>query len=204
MKFKSKFINRLLFLFVVMAITPFTIFGQSTIITGKVTDALTNEAIPFATVIFKGSNIGTNTDFDGNFRLNSATPTDSILCTLVGYKPVVMRVKKGETQIINIVLSTNQFEFQEVIIRPGENPALQIIRNIIEHKPDNDPSKLSTYQFEVYNKLEFDITNINDKLKNNKLLKPFNFIWDNIDSSETNSKPFLPFFISESLSDIYF
>ncbi|MFM2156211.1 MAG: hypothetical protein RL516_960 [Bacteroidota bacterium] len=187
-----------------MALTPFTIFGQSTTITGKVTDALTNEAVPFATVIFKGSNIGTNTDFEGNFRLNSATPTDSILCTLVGYKPVLMRVKKGETQIINIVLSTNQFEFQEVVIRPGENPALQIIRNIIEHKPDNDPSKLSSYQFEVYNKLEFDITNINDKLKNNKLLKPFNFIWDNIDSSETNSKPFLPFFISESLSDIYF
>jgi hypothetical protein len=204
MKFKSKFKNTFLFLFVVMALTPFTIFGQSTTITGKVTDALTNEAVPFATVIFKGSNIGTNTDFEGNFRLNSATPTDSILCTLVGYKPVLMRVKKGETQIINIVLSTNQFEFQEVVIRPGENPALQIIRNIIEHKPDNDPSKLSSYQFEVYNKLEFDITNINDKLKNNKLLKPFNFIWDNIDSSETNSKPFLPFFISESLSDIYF
>jgi hypothetical protein len=204
MKFNSIFKSTFLFLFVGMALIPFAINAQSTTITGKVTDALTNEAVPFATVIFKGSNIGTNTDFDGNFRLNSATPTDSILCTLVGYKPVVMRVKKGETQIINIALSTNQFEFQEVVIRPGENPALQIIRNIIEHKPDNDPSKLSSYQFEVYNKLEFDITNINDKLKNNKLLKPFNFIWDNIDSSETNSKPFLPFFISESLSDIYF
>ena len=187
-----------------MATMPCMTYGQSTTITGKVTDALTNEAIPFATVIFKGSTTGTNTDFEGNFRLSSPTPTDSILCTIIGYKPVVMRVRKGETQTINIVLSTNQIEFQEVIIRPGENPALQIIRNIIEHKPDNDPSKLTSYQFEVYNKLEFDITNINDKLKNNKLLKPFNFIWDNIDSSETNSKPFLPFFISESLSDIYF
>ena len=187
-----------------MATLPCMTYGQSTTITGKVTDDLTNEAIPFATVIFKGSTTGTNTDFEGNFRLSSSTPTDSILCTIIGYKPVVMRVRKGETQTINIVLSTNQIEFQEVIIRPGENPALQIIRNIIEHKPDNDPSKLTTYQFEVYNKLEFDITNINDKLKNNKLLKPFNFIWDNIDSSETNSKPFLPFFISESLSDIYF
>jgi hypothetical protein len=204
MKFKSNLLHKFLFLLIAMAILPCMIYGQSTTITGKVTDALTNEAIPFATVIFKGSTTGTNTDFEGNFRLSSPTPTDSILCTIIGYKPVVMRVRKGETQTINIVLSTNQIEFQEVIIRPGENPALQIIRNIIEHKPDNDPSKLTSYQFEVYNKLEFDITNINDKLKNNKLLKPFNFIWDNIDSSETNSKPFLPFFISESLSDIYF
>jgi hypothetical protein len=204
MKFKSNLLHNFLFLLFAMAILPCMIYGQTTTITGKVTDALTNEAIPFATVIFKGSTTGTNTDFDGNFRLSSTSPTDSILCTIIGYKPVVMRVRKGETQTINIVLSTNQIEFQEVIIRPGENPALQIIRNIIEHKPDNDPSKLTSYQFEVYNKLEFDITNINDKLKNNKLLKPFNFIWDNIDSSETNSKPFLPFFISESLSDIYF
>jgi hypothetical protein len=204
MKFKSNLLHKFLFLLIAMAILPCMIYGQSTTITGKVTDALTNEAIPFATVIFKGSTTGTNTDFDGNYRLSSTSPTDSILCTIIGYKPVVMRVRKGETQTINIVLSTNQIEFQEVIIRPGENPALQIIRNIIEHKPDNDPSKLTSYQFEVYNKLEFDITNINDKLKNNKLLKPFNFIWDNIDSSETNSKPFLPFFISESLSDIYF
>jgi hypothetical protein len=204
MKFKSNLLHKFLFLLIAMATMPCMTYGQSTTITGKVTDALTNEAIPFATVIFKGSTTGTNTDFEGNFRLSSPTPTDSILCTIIGYKPVVMRVRKGETQTINIVLSTNQIEFQEVIIRPGENPALQIIRNIIEHKPDNDPSKLTSYQFEVYNKLEFDITNINDKLKNNKLLKPFNFIWDNIDSSETNSKPFLPFFISESLSDIYF
>jgi len=183
---------------------PCIALAQQTVITGKVTDELTNEAIPFATIIFKGSTIGANTDFDGNYRLNSTSPTDSILCTIIGYKPVVMHVKKGQTQIINIVLSTNQIEFQEVIIRPGENPALQIIRNIIEHKSENDPSKLRTYQFEVYNKLEFDITNINDKLKNKKILKPFNFIWSNIDSSETNSKPFLPFFISESLSDVYF
>ena len=189
---------------ILFLLLPAITYAQKTIITGKVTDELTNEAVPFATVIFKGSNTGTNTDFEGNFRLNTDAPTDSVLCTLVGYKPVVMKVKKGETQIINIVLSTNQIEFQEVIIRPGENPALQVIRNIIEHKPENDPSKLNTYQFEVYNKLEFDITNINDKLKKNKLLKPFNFIWDNIDSSETNSKPFLPVFISESLSDVYF
>lgn len=77
-----------------MALTPCIVHAQSTTITGKVTDALTNEAIPFATIIFKGSNTGTNTNFDGNFRLSSTTPTDSILCTLIGYKPVVMRVKK--------------------------------------------------------------------------------------------------------------
>lgn len=178
--------------------------AQQTKITGKVTDELTNEPIPFATVVFKGTTIGTNTDFDGKYFLTTDTPGDSIICTLVGYKTVKMRVKKGQEQVINIVLKASKVELQEVVIKAGENPANIILKNIIRNKDQNDPSKLESYQYEVYNKLEFDLTNISQKMKGNKLLKPFAFVWDNIDSSESNSKPFLPFFISETLSDIYF
>ncbi|HQK98238.1 MAG TPA: DUF5686 family protein, partial [Bacteroidia bacterium] len=192
------------FLFLIAFLFLQTASAQETSISGKVTDALTNEPVPFATVIFKGTTTGTNTDMDGKFNLSSANPTDSIICTLVGYKPVKMRVKKGQVQVINIVLSASKVELNEVVIKAGENPANIIFRNIVKNKDQNDPSKLETYQYEVYNKLEFDLTNISEKFKNKKLLKPFSFIFDNIDSSETNSRPFLPFFISESMSDVYF
>ena len=178
--------------------------AQETRITGKVTDVLTNEPIPFAGVVFKGTTSGVNTDMDGKFVLISTSPSDSIICTTIGYTAVKMRVKKGQTQVINIVLKASKYELQEVVINAGENPANIIVRNIIKHKDDNDPNKLETYQYEVYNKLEFDLTNITEKFKNRKLLKPFKFIWDDIDSVETNSKPFLPFFISESMSDVYY
>lgn len=178
--------------------------AQETVITGKVTDALTNEPIPFATVIFKGATIGSNTDMDGNFRIRTETPTDSLVFILVGYNQVKMRVRKGQTQVINVALKASKVELQEVVIKAGENPANIIVRKIIDNKEKNNPSKLETYQYEVYNKVEFDLTNISEKFKNKKLLKPFNFIWDNMDSSETNSRPFLPFFISENLSDFYF
>ena len=180
------------------------ISAQETSISGKVTDDLTNEPIPFATIIFKGTTIGVNTDMDGKYSVSSQTPTDSIICTLVGYKPVKMRVKKGQSQVINIVMNASKVELNEVIIKAGENPANIILKNIIANKDINDPAKLETYQYEVYNKLEFDLTNITEKFKNKKLLKPFSFIFDNIDSSETNSRPFLPFFISETMSDVYF
>ncbi|MBK7965665.1 MAG: carboxypeptidase-like regulatory domain-containing protein [Bacteroidetes bacterium] len=178
--------------------------AQQTKIRGKVTDQLTNEPIPFATVVFKGTTVGTNTDFDGNYVLITNTPGDSVVCTLVGYQTVKMRVKKGQDQMINIVLKASKVELQEVVIKAGENPANIIFREIIKHKFENDHTKLSSFQYEVYNKLEFDLTNISDKMKKNKLLKPFAFVWDNIDSNETNSKPFLPFFISETLSDLYY
>jgi len=189
-------------LFVFLFVSPS--LAQQTQIRGKVTDQLTNEPIPFATVVFKGTTIGANTDMDGNYFLATDAPGDSIFVTLVGYLPVKMRVKKGQVQTINMVMKASKVELQEVVIKAGENPANILFREIIKHKPENNHSNLDSYQYEVYNKLEFDLTNISEKMKKNKLLKPFAFVWDNIDSSETNSKPFLPFFISETLSDIYY
>lgn len=188
----------------ILLLFPLLTVAQQTKVTGKVTDELTNEPIPFATIVFKNTTIGANTDFDGKYTLVTDTPGDSIICTLVGYTTVRMRVKKGQEQVINIVMKVAKTEMQEVVVKAGENPANIILKKVIKHKDINDPNKLETYQYEVYNKLEFDMTNISDKMKKNKLLKPFAFVWDNIDSSESNSKPFLPFFISETLSDIYF
>ena len=197
------FIKRFLFILYILCACLET-QAQVTNISGKVTDALTNEPIPFATIVFKGAAVGTNTEMNGNYHILTSVPTDSLICTLLGYKDVILRVKKGQTQTINFVLKPSNVTVKEVEIKAGENPANIIVRNIIKHKDENDPFKLNTYQYEVYNKVEFDVTNISEKFKSKKLLKPFAFIWDNIDSSETNSKPFLPFFISETMSDMYF
>lgn len=191
-------------LFYTLLLWSSVLTAQTTRITGKVTDELTNEPIPFATVIFKGTQIGTNTDFDGKFHITTEAPGDTLICTLVGYNPVKLKVRKGQDQVINFVLKLAKSEMQEVVVKAGENPANIILKNIIRNKDQNDPKELETYQYEVYNKIEFDLTNITDKMKGNKLLKPFAFVWDNIDSTETNSQPFLPFFISESISDVYF
>ncbi len=195
---------RCIFLLCILMVSFSTMHAQETVISGKVTDQLTNEPIPFATLVLKGTSAGTNTDLDGNYRLQSMNPSDTLICTLIGYDVVKMRVKKGQTQTINIVMKASKVQLQEVVVNAGENPANIIVRNIIKHKDQNDPSRRESYQYEVYNKLEFDLTNISEDFKKKKLLKPFAFIWDNIDSTETNSKPFLPFFISETLSDVYF
>lgn len=100
----------LLFLVTFIFVQP--AFAQQTKIRGKVTDQLTNEPIPFATVVFKGTTIGANTDMDGNYFLSTDAPGDSILCTLLGYLPVKMRVKKGQDQVINMVMKASKMELQ--------------------------------------------------------------------------------------------
>ena len=44
-----------------------TAFGQGRNISGTVSDQSTNESLPGATVLVKGTSKGTSTDFDGKF-----------------------------------------------------------------------------------------------------------------------------------------
>ena len=49
-------------------------FAQQTVITGKVIDQTTGEGIPFASVFFKNTTVGTSTNFEGKFVLNKENP----------------------------------------------------------------------------------------------------------------------------------
>jgi hypothetical protein len=178
--------------------------AQETIITGRVTDVLTNEPIPFVNIAFKGTAIGTNTDMDGRYTLKTTSPRDSLTASFVGYITVSQKIRKGQEQVVNFVLKVNRVELKEVVINAGENPANILLRKIIDHKDDNDKDRLESYSYETYNKLEFDLTEIPDRLRKNRLVKPFAFIFDRVDSSITNEKPSIPFFMTESVSDLYF
>ena len=74
---------------------------METIIAGRVTENGTNSGIPFVNIYFKGTLIGTVTDFDGNYYIKTSTPKDSIFVSLIGYRSKAKPVKKGVSQIIN-------------------------------------------------------------------------------------------------------
>jgi hypothetical protein len=178
--------------------------AQETKVSGRVFDPLTNEVIPFAAVLFKGTTDGTSSDMNGNYALTTMQPVDSIVATFVGYIAVTLPVQRGKTQTINFALRVNKFDLPEVSVKAGENPADVLMREVRQHKNQNDRTSVNAYQYESYNKIEFDINNITEDFKNKRVFKPFRFIFDNVDSTATNKRPFLPVFLSETLSDIYF
>lgn len=179
-------------------------FAQVTKITGKVYDNDTKEPLPFVSVVFKNSGVGTTTDFDGNYSIVTSSPTDSLTVAYVGYIKIAKAVAKGKTQQIDFYLAANTINLKEVVIKPGENPAHRILRLVEKNKPNNDNRKLDSYEYEVYNKIEFDINNIGKGLKKSRVMKPFDFVFDNIDSTNKTEKPYLPFFISETISEMYY
>lgn len=178
-------------------------FAQLTKIMGTVTDSLSGEPLPFVNIVFKGTNIGVTTGFDGTYSIETKNPADSLIASFVGYRKQTRHVDKGKFQYINFEMATTNVELETVVIKAGENPAEILLRKIIKNKKKNDPDKYDAYQYEAYNKIEIDANNITDNFKKRRIFRDFDFIFDNVDTSTVNGKTYLPIFLSESISDVY-
>jgi hypothetical protein len=184
---------------------PETIQAQAqTVITGTVYDSLTNEPMPFVNIILPGTKAGAVSDIEGKYTVITTVHADSIRAQYIGYKPTTLPIKNGVKQNINIPLAKNSVALNEIVVYAGENPAHILLRKVWAKKPDNNKEKLDCYQYEAYNKLEFDLNNISEDFQKRKVMKPVNFIFDRIDSTNPTEKPHLPMFFSESVSDFYY
>lgn len=199
----SRFL-RCIVLFVFVAICAPQLAAQTTIITGKIYDSLTQEPMPFVNIILVGTKVGAVSDVDGNYTITTDVHADSIKAQYIGYKPTTLPIKRGVRQTLNIPLATNSVGLDVVVIYPGENPAITLLKKVWAHKPDNNKEKLDCYQYEAYNKLEFDLNNISEDFQNKKIMRPVKFIFDGIDSTNPTEKPQLPMFFSETVSDFFY
>ncbi|MGN6508532.1 MAG: DUF5686 family protein, partial [Chitinophaga sp.] len=175
-------------------------------ISGKVKDAHTQELIPFATLQFVGTNTGMVTDAEGSYVFDlPAVPADSLMVRVMGYQRTVLHVdRNAREQTIDFEISRRDVSLKQYEVKANVNFALILLRQIIRRKPENNYDRLDNYRYEIYNKLELDIKNLNTaKLSKNRFTKPFSFILKNIDST-SETKPFLPVFLTESISDYYF
>ena len=179
-------------------------FGQITKVRGTIIDAATLEPVPFVNVTFKNSSVGTITNTDGEYFLETRNYYDSIIVSFVGYKQQSHFVDKNHFQEINFSLKANIFELDEIIILPTENPAHPILRNIIANKEKHNPEKFDSYIYKLYNKVEIDVNNVDEEFKKQRLFRDFQFIFDYVDTSAITGKSYLPIFITESFSDYYY
>lgn len=176
-----------------------------TIVSGKVTDAGSGDPIPFANVVFKGTSIGTTTDFDGNYSLKTTAPVDSLQASYIGYFPKTKAVKKGITQVINFQLEEQLNSLNEVVITPGENPAFEILKQVDNNRRVHDKRRLTAYEYETYTKIEIDIDNMSDKFRKRKIVQKITQVLDSVDRiAGEDGKPILPLFISENVSKLYY
>ncbi|MFK7953099.1 MAG: DUF5686 family protein [Ekhidna sp.] len=192
--------------FIIILLLGFTfIFGQKTTVSGKVTEVETGSPVPFATVIFIGTTEGAITDFDGNFTVTTSSLVDSISVTYIGFKKRTKAITRGQNQVVNLQLAEDVTTLMEIVVTPGENPALAVMRKVIENKDRNNKKNLSAYEYESYVRTEFDVDNITEEMRNRKFMTK---ILDVMDSASQiagdDGKPILPVLMSEAISRFYY
>ncbi|MFB1041195.1 MAG: carboxypeptidase-like regulatory domain-containing protein, partial [Polaribacter sp.] len=100
-------------LFVALFFVTATVLGQ-TKITGTVVDE-TNQPLPGASVLVKGTTNGTSTDFNGKFTLQAKSDSGAIVVSFIGYssKEVVFSSSKNS---LTVQLAPDAGSLDEIIV----------------------------------------------------------------------------------------
>jgi hypothetical protein len=181
------------------------IVGQ-TKVGGKVIDEF-GDPISFANVIFKNSKEGVITDENGNFYFESKENYATLVVSYVGFEKKEISLKPGLNTGLRIQLKSGT-QLKEVVVYRGktskkDNPAIDILRKIWERRRKNGLKMFKQYEYDKYEKVEFDLNTIDSAFMNSKVFKGMEFIFDQIDTSSISGKTYLPIFINETLSEVY-
>ena len=193
----------LLFLFLIVSAS---VLAQ-TKVSGVIKEA-SGESVAFANVFFKDSQEGTISDERGRFYLESKKTFSTVVFSFVGYTTKEVELTKRSTYDMEVILDESSSALDEVVIYSGKtskknNPAIDILQKIWENRRENGVKKFSQYQYDKYEKLEFDLNTIDSTFMKSKIFKGMEFIFDQTDTSNVTGKTYLPIFINEAISKVY-
>ena len=199
--------NRVLLLLYILGIN-YVAFSQELIIYGSVIDKKTELPLPFSVVKAFPSKSATLTDSLGGFTIELLNSDKFIEISSTGYqKSRIDRNNIKEQSAdnkITIPLKSLFLDFEEITVRaPEELPSTVLHRNLIANKSKNDKNNLDSYEYELYTKIQFDLNNVGNELKENKQVKKLNVLLNYLDSTEDGVN-YLPLILNETLSKFYF
>lgn len=97
-----------------------SLMAQTGSIKGRVYDKNTNDPLPFTNIIIFGTNIGTTSDFDGNFTFTGLEPGFVRLqATSVGYEKTIteeVQVTNARAVRVEISMDRKSQELEEVVV----------------------------------------------------------------------------------------
>ena len=179
--------------------------AQNSLLKIKIVNDFTKEPVSFASINWLKANYGGITDSAGELYIKKSGITpDTLLIRYVGFENLYKPLTRLRDTGTNIIFLHETKLTEEVVVKSKFSKGLRWWRNVVTHKPQNNPYRFNNYSYELYNKLEMDLNNMKQSsFDNSKRLKPFGFVLGNIDST-TEAKPFLPVFLTESLSDYFY
>lgn len=177
---------------------------------GTVYDTLTKEPLPFVNIKFVGTSVGATTDINGEFEIQTEWGSDSLEFSFLGYQKKVIYIAPNQKIKATIYLEASVSELATFEVKAEkkryknkDNPAVQMIQEVIARKNENRLYNYPNVQVDKYTKEEYDINNIEINEKAAKRSTTMQVVKTYIDTNETSGKPYLPLLLKESQSTVY-
>ncbi len=176
-------------------------------IQGVVTDSLTNEPIPYLSVFYEGKGVGSITDNDGNYKVETRKGWNKLTFSAVGYVTKVVNIIPGVTKNLNVRMRPDDIMLDEVVVKPKRekysrknNPAVELMKKVIAHKKKNKLSENDYYQYNKYQKITMSLNDVTPEMLEKGMYKKMPFLKDQIELCEETNKFILPISVDETAS----
>ena len=176
-------------------------------IQGVVTDSLTNEPIPYLSVFYEGKGVGSITDNDGNYKVETRKGWNKLTFSAVGYVTKVVNIIPGVTKNLNVRMRPDDIMLDEVVLKPKRekysrknNPAVELMKKVIAHKKNNKLSENDYYQYNKYQKITMSLNDVTPEMLEKGMYKKMPFLKDQIELCEETNKFILPISVDETAS----
>lgn len=177
---------------------------------GKITDAATKEALPYASIRINKTSIGCSSDNRGNFSFYAPALRDTLIISSVGYTDKRILLSSKTRMPIKVVLEPADYALSELTVKPKkekyrkkDNPAVILAREIIKRRDDNSPKNKDYYSRDRHEKLNLALSNFSTE-NNKHFAKQFEFLEQYIDTSQISGEPILHISARELIATDYY
>lgn len=180
-------------------------------VSGVVIDSRSRKPVDYANVYYEGKGVGTMTDENGKFVLKENPEWNEITVAVMGYVTQTVQLTPGKTNNLKIRLVEEPRQLQAVTVTAKRtkysrknNPAVDFMRKVIEHKKINDLKSNDFFSYTKYEKMTFSINEFTDKVFDVEEGKRWAFLKDHVEKCEQTGKLILPLTVDETLSSMYY
>jgi len=174
-------------------------------------DSVTRIPLQNVSITVKNSPSGGLTDAGGKFRITVPLHAPKISFSTTGYHSASFALGEAPRQELTILLSKSYTALDDVVVnakkakyRNKNNPAVELIRQVIAHKDENGPGADPYISYTQYEKIRLLTEQKLGKLTQNALLKKYRFFFENTDTTIIPGKSLNSVYLQEVFSNNYY
>ncbi|WP_155896565.1 MULTISPECIES: DUF5686 and carboxypeptidase-like regulatory domain-containing protein [Bacteroides] len=177
---------------------------------GVITDSITHEPLMYISVYYEGKGVGGVSNANGEYQIETRKNWNEVTFSSIGYRTKVIKLTPGQ-KVLNVQMVPDDVMLTEVVVKPKKekyskknNPAVDFMRKVIEHKKAQKLEVNDYYQYDQYEKMKMSLNDITPEKLEKGIYKKYSFLKDQIEVSETTNSLILPISIQETSSQTVF